>query len=137
MDEATSFSMAAPVLEVSPISPDRRSRPTNGQNLQNFKFERADWTLFRSISTLPQKAGVPALLLRRLVLKELTDNSLDAGGEVGPAKPGVEDGRGGDDREAAGSGLGHDPSSDLTSWIDNGQNSSPPAASMASGSIAA
>ncbi len=60
---------AAPVLEDSPVSSDRQSRPTNGQNPRNFKFERADWTLFRSISTLPQKAGVPARLLRRLVLK--------------------------------------------------------------------
>jgi len=25
----------------------------------NFKFERADWTLFRSVDTLSQKAGVP------------------------------------------------------------------------------
>ena len=82
MTEATSFSMATPVLEVSPVSPDRRSRPTNSQNPRNFKFERADWTLFRSISTLPQKAGVPVHRLRRLVLKELVDNGLDAGGEV-------------------------------------------------------
>ena len=82
MSAASSFSMTAPVLEVSPVSPDRRSRPTNGQNPRNFKFERADWTLFRSISTLPQKAGVPACRLRRLVLKELADNALDAGGEV-------------------------------------------------------
>ena len=35
-------------------------------------------------------AGVPARLLRRLVLKELTDNSLDAGGEVEVG--GLEDG---------------------------------------------
>ena len=46
----TTAPSAAPVLEVSPISPDRRSRLTNGQNPRNFKFERADWTLFRSIS---------------------------------------------------------------------------------------
>ena len=74
--------MAAPDLEVSPVSSGQRSRPTNGRNLQNIKFERADWTLFRNISTLPQKAGVPARLLRRLVLKELADNALDAGGKV-------------------------------------------------------
>ena len=47
-----------------------------------FQFERQDWTLFRSVATLSQKAGVPANRLRRLVLKELTDNSLDAGGAV-------------------------------------------------------
>ena len=40
--------------------------------------ERHDWALFRSIEGLQQKAGVPADKLRRLVLKELTDNALDA-----------------------------------------------------------
>ncbi len=29
------YASAAPVLEVSPVSPDRRSRPTNGQNPRN------------------------------------------------------------------------------------------------------
>jgi len=71
-----------PLLEESTISVNRLSRSPKELNPRNLKFERADWTLFRSISTLPQKAGVPAKFLRRLVLKELTDNSLDAGGEV-------------------------------------------------------
>jgi hypothetical protein len=44
----------------------------------DFKFERQDWTLFRSPETLSQKAGVPANKLRRLCLKELVDNALDA-----------------------------------------------------------
>ena len=44
--------------------------------------ERADWTLFRTLEGLAQKAGVPPPLLRRLVLKELADNALDAGAEV-------------------------------------------------------
>jgi hypothetical protein len=47
-----------------------------------FQFERPDWVLFRSIDTLSQKAGVPKSQLRRLVLKELVDNALDAGGGV-------------------------------------------------------
>lgn len=47
-----------------------------------FQFERPDWVLFRSVGTLSQKAGVPASRLRRLVLKELVDNALDAGGQV-------------------------------------------------------
>jgi hypothetical protein len=42
-------------------------------------FERADWTLFRTVEGLQQKAGVPANQLRRLVLKELGDNGLDVG----------------------------------------------------------
>ncbi len=51
------------------------SQPTT----ENLKFERADWTSFRTVEGLQQKAGVPAGKLRRLVLKELTDNALDAG----------------------------------------------------------
>jgi hypothetical protein len=43
-------------------------------------FEREDWTLFRNLGTLSQKAGVQKSRIRRLVLKELVDNSLDACG---------------------------------------------------------
>src|SRR4051812_46087788 len=53
-----------------------------GSHPPEFQFERPDWTLFRSISTLSQKAGVPQRFLRRLVIKELADNALDAGGTV-------------------------------------------------------
>ena len=49
---------------------------------QNLKFERADWTSFRTVEGLQQKAGVAANKLRRLILKELTDNGFDAGGSV-------------------------------------------------------
>jgi hypothetical protein len=48
----------------------------------NFQFEHPDWMLFRSVDTLPTKAGVRATLLRRLGLKELTDNALDTGATV-------------------------------------------------------
>ena len=51
-------------------------------NAPNLKFERADWTSFRTVEGLQQKAGVPAGKLRRLVLKELTDNALDTGASV-------------------------------------------------------
>jgi hypothetical protein len=44
--------------------------------------ERHDWALFRNIDGLQQKAGVPAARLRRLVLKELADNALDAGSQI-------------------------------------------------------
>ena len=47
--------------------------------LQNPTFEREDWTLFRTVEGLQQKAGVPQDKLRRLVLKEMTDNGLDNG----------------------------------------------------------
>ncbi len=44
-------------------------------------FHRDDWTLFRNLNTLGQKAGVPRERLGALVLKELVDNALDAGAE--------------------------------------------------------
>jgi hypothetical protein len=46
------------------------------------KFQREDWSLFRTLDGLQQRAGVPKERLRRLVLKELADNGLDAGAEV-------------------------------------------------------
>ncbi|MFI5458038.1 MAG: hypothetical protein ACHRXM_21585 [Isosphaerales bacterium] len=48
-------------------------------------YEREDWTLFRNLETLSQKAGVPLKKLPAVVAKELTDNALDAGAkcEVG------------------------------------------------------
>src|SRR2546430_15787267 len=49
---------------------------------ENLKFERADWTSFRTVEGLQQKAGVAQGKLRRLVLKELTDNALDTGAQV-------------------------------------------------------
>jgi hypothetical protein len=49
---------------------------------ENLKFERADWTSFRTIEGLQQKAGVVQSKLRRLVLKELANNALDTGARV-------------------------------------------------------
>lgn len=45
-------------------------------------FEREDWTLFRTVEGLCQRAGVSAARLRRLVLKELADNGLDTGASI-------------------------------------------------------
>jgi hypothetical protein len=41
-------------------------------------FEREDWTLFRALPTLAQKAGVPVKDISKLIAKELVDNALDA-----------------------------------------------------------
>jgi hypothetical protein len=46
------------------------------------KFEREDWSLFRTVEGLQQKAGVAKDKLRRLVLKELCDNGLDTDAPV-------------------------------------------------------
>ena len=46
------------------------------------KFEREEWTAFRTIEGLCQKAGVAKDKLARLVLKELADNALDTGARV-------------------------------------------------------
>ena len=64
-----------------PLTASSASRPERPKPPE-FTFEREDWTLFRSLSTLCQKAGVPLHLLPKLVLKELADNALDAGATV-------------------------------------------------------
>ena len=58
--------------------------PSSGavEKRSDFQFERPDWVLFRSLETIGQKAGVAKTKLRRLVLKELVDNALDAGANV-------------------------------------------------------
>jgi hypothetical protein len=54
----------------------------DARHQQILKFEREDWTAFRTIEGLQQKAGVAKDKLTRLVLKELTDNALDTGATV-------------------------------------------------------
>src|SRR3954452_2065734 len=66
------------ILKNGPEPDAGLARLSAGSNPSEFQFERPDWTVFRSVSTLSQKAGVPQHQLRRLVLKELADNALDA-----------------------------------------------------------
>jgi hypothetical protein len=54
------------------------SQPAPG----NLKFEREDWSLFRTVEGLQQRAGVALDRLTRLVMKELADNGLDNTAEV-------------------------------------------------------
>lgn len=56
----------------------RKRERTNG--MADDRYEREDWTLFRTIRTISQLSGVPPELLRRLVVKELADNALDVCG---------------------------------------------------------
>jgi hypothetical protein len=72
MDTRADFENPTPVL---PWSPAPQAPP-------NLKFERADWTAFRTLEGLQQKAGVPKHKLAQLVLKELTDNALDESGQA-------------------------------------------------------
>jgi hypothetical protein len=46
---------------------------------QILKFERADWSLFRTVEGLQHRAGVAKADLPKLVMKELVDNGLDEG----------------------------------------------------------
>jgi hypothetical protein len=69
-------------LEVMRSLREGRSAVESSPVPQNLKFEREDWTLFRTVEGLQQKAGVPKDKLRRLVIKELADNALDAGADV-------------------------------------------------------
>jgi hypothetical protein len=50
---------------------------------QNLKFEQEDWTQFRHLDGLQQRAGVRKELLPVLVIKELVDNALDEAEETG------------------------------------------------------
>ena len=78
---------SAPALDFQKSSFELASSPAP----ESFKFEREDWTLFRTVEGLQQKAGVPATWLRRLVLKEIADNALGAGTRI---ETGQIDGRG-------------------------------------------
>jgi Histidine kinase-, DNA gyrase B-, and HSP90-like ATPase len=59
-----------------------RGVSASSTDAQNLKFERPDWTSFRTLEGLQQKSGVSLDKLIRLVLKELADNALDTGAEV-------------------------------------------------------
>jgi len=74
MDACTKTDFENPTA-VLPWSPAPQAPP-------NLKFERPDWTAFRTLEGLQQKAGVPKHKLPRLVLKELTDNALDESGQA-------------------------------------------------------
>jgi len=52
----------------------------NDGSTSGMVFEHADWTLFRNLETLGQKAGVAKRDLPKLVCKELVDNACDAAG---------------------------------------------------------
>jgi hypothetical protein len=73
---------AADFLKRSPDGGSAEASLRTAENSPALKFEREDWTLFRTVEGLQQKAGVPAKWLRRLVLKELGDNALDTAAAI-------------------------------------------------------
>ena len=78
-----SAEIAAELAEARKVNPEgtaRLSQQAESPRRQppQLLFERADAALYTSLASLPQKAGVPVHRLARLVIKELTDNALDA-----------------------------------------------------------
>ncbi|SIO54386.1 DNA topoisomerase VI, subunit B [Bradyrhizobium erythrophlei] len=71
-----------PLMSNRPNFQFSNDRSASQPATEMLKFERADWTSFRTIEGLQQKAGVAQNKLRRLVLKELADNALDTGARV-------------------------------------------------------
>ena len=57
---------------------DINLKAKNTMKTENFNVKE-DWTLFRSLNTLTQKAGVSADKIAMVVAKELVDNALDTG----------------------------------------------------------
>lgn len=64
------------------IATSTRLAEQRGQQ-QDLLFSRDDWTLYTSFAHLPQKAGVRAADLPKLIAKELCDNGLDAADAAG------------------------------------------------------
>src|SRR3954471_4190905 len=74
---------SGPAFEKPARSAEQSARSSAEAKSPEFQIaERADWTLFRSLNTLPQQAGVPLSQMRCLVLKELVDNGLDVSAVV-------------------------------------------------------
>ena len=61
---------------------ERKRRQRQREREQTLIYETEDWRLFTDLATLPQKAGCQPEDLRKVVLKELVDNALDAGAAV-------------------------------------------------------
>jgi hypothetical protein len=77
------------VFQSDPVPPGSETSQNADQTEPNLKMpERPDWALFRTVEGLSQRGGVAPSVLRRLVLKELADNALDAGGQVEAAAKG-------------------------------------------------
>lgn len=84
--QISAFANSGPVALASHHDEKKSTSSGNRPFLQNDpEFTRNDWAIY--ISNLQQRAGVPAHLIRKLVLKELADNALDEMDRVG--QPGL------------------------------------------------
>ena len=75
--------------KVKSDAPRRRSQQEEllDRQHQRLLFSREDWSLYTSLATLPQRAGVTASALPWLVIKEFCDNALDSADAAG--RPGA------------------------------------------------
>jgi hypothetical protein len=78
-----SAEIAAELAEARKVNPEGTARLSQQAELaadqpQVLLFSRSEASLYTSIATLPQRAGVSAGLLAKLVAKEFTDNALDS-----------------------------------------------------------
>ncbi len=75
--------------KVKSDAPRRRSQQEESLDRQHQRllFSREDWSLYTSLATLPQRAGVTASALPWLVIKEFCDNALDSADAAG--RPGA------------------------------------------------
>jgi hypothetical protein len=64
------------------VTETERKRRYRARRRAAILFSRDDWQLFLDPATLPQKAGCQPEMLRRIILRELVDNGLDAGANV-------------------------------------------------------
>jgi DNA topoisomerase VI subunit B len=80
--------MSPAVQKVKPTPDDGSTRQEELPRHQPvLLFAREDWSLYTSLTTLPQKAGLAASMLPWLVAKELCDNALDSADTAG--RPGA------------------------------------------------
>jgi signal transduction histidine kinase len=86
-DQRDAVALSKDADDIQKVKPAHGRRTQQGESRPPLLFARADSSLYTSLATLPQRAGVPASMLPWLVVKELCDNALDAADAAG--RPGV------------------------------------------------
>ena len=86
-DQRDAVALPKDADDIQKVKPAPGRRTQQGESRPPLLFARADSSLYTSLATLPQRAGVPASMLPWLVVKELCDNALD--GVDAAARPGA------------------------------------------------